>query len=427
MGLPLRLRSLRPGHEAATIAALPGVREALLFFSRERAWINERHLALCRVPAPTFFEEKRAQWMADQLRSLGCQTEIDRAGNVVAFPMGDSGGPLVALTAHLDTVLAPRNEDEIRVGADGRYLGPGISDNGCGLAALLAFAAAWNDHRAPLGEALAESKLRPVLVANVGEEGEGNLSGMRYLCRQSALSSRIQSFLVLDGPGVDHITAQALGSRRFEVSFTGTGGHSWSDFGTPNAVHALAAAISEFTQISQAQTRNKLKASVNFGMIDGGSSVNSIPSHARAKLDVRSESADRMEELSELLTDAVERALVNENERAAQLKKSVARMTARIREIGSRPSGKLEDSSPLLAALRSVDAHLGIRNSLDCASTDANIPLSLGMQAVSIGTGGQGGGAHTPAEWFHPEGRDNGLRRVLLTAMYLLRRACPSE
>src|SRR5436190_6719767 len=196
------------------------VAEALRQLGKERLWTNEKHLELCRIPAPTFFEEKRANWMVDQFKALGYDSRLDRAGNVIAMRPEESRGPFVALTAHLDTVLAPRNADEIRVGPDGRFYGPGVADNGAGLSALLAVARQYALR--PLGKQQAAL----MLVANVGEEGEGNLSGMRYLCRQSALAERIQAFLVLDGPGVEHLTTQALGSRRFEVMFSGPGGHS---------------------------------------------------------------------------------------------------------------------------------------------------------------------------------------------------------
>ncbi len=417
MGLPLRFRSRRSLATAA-LADHSGWGQSLKFFSRERAWISERHLALCRVAAPTFFEQKRAEWIAAELDKLGCRVELDRAGNVVARVGEKCQPPYVALTAHLDTVLAPRTPEDIRVAPDGRFLGPGISDNGAGLAGLLAVAAAWQ-----------EGALRPeersaslLIVANVGEEGEGNLSGMRYLCRQSPLAGEITNFVVLDGPGTDHITAHALGSRRFEINFNGPGGHSWSDQGTGNPVHALSTVIADFTA-SQSEASGP-RASINFGLIEGGASINSIPSEARAKVDIRSESVERMDDLSELLTDAVERALAAENDRVARRKLN-GRVTAKIREIGSRPGGKLHESAPLLAAIRDVDAHLGLRSVMDCASTDANIPLSLGLPAISIGAGGQGGGAHTPAEWFHPDGREVGLRRVWLTLGHLLK--APAE
>ena len=386
------------------------LRDALQWFTREKAWINEQHLQVCRIPAPTFFEQRRAEWMLAQFRALGCIARIDRAGNVIAHPLENREGPYVALTAHLDTVLAPRNNEEVFPTPDNRLHGPGVSDNGAGLTALLAIARVLS-----FFPDLADVCRGVVFVANVGEEGEGNLSGMRYLCRQSTTGSRIQSFLILDGPNTDHITSQALASRRFDVSISGPGGHSWSDYGIANPVHALARAIAYFTE-HRFPGNGSPRSSYNFGIIEGGSSINSIPSQARTKVDIRSESSAKIEEIAALLTAAVERALESENDRATG-----GKVTAKIKEIGSRPGGRLPDDAPILQYVRAVDAHLGIRSHLDCASTDANIPLSLGLPAISIGAGGQGGGAHTSQEWFHPEGRELGLKRILLTLLLLLR------
>jgi len=395
------------------LAESRGIRECLAFFTREKLWIHEQHVALCRIPAPTFLEQKRAEWMAEQLRALGCASEIDRAGNVVAWPQPDGGEALVAVTAHLDTVLAPRNKDEIAVDGDGTLRGPGVSDNGAGLAALIAIARALRTSP-PIQDAAA----RLVLIANVGEEGEGNLSGMRHLAGPSPLAPRIRAWLVLDGPTLERITNQALASRRFEVLFTGAGGHSWSDAGNANPVHALSHAISWFTDQFPPVNGNGPRSAFNFGTIEGGSSVNSIPALARAKVDLRSEDAAKIDELGASLTAAVDRALQIENQRSAG-----AKLTARVKEIGSRPAGRLPEDAPILEFLRAVDAHLGIRGRLDCASTDANIPLSLGLPALSLGAGGQGGGAHTPSEWYSPEGRDLGLKRILLLAALLMRQA----
>ncbi|MBM3810632.1 MAG: M20/M25/M40 family metallo-hydrolase [Acidimicrobiia bacterium] len=397
--------------QVAELAAMGEVRAALEWFGASKKWINERHLELCRIPAPTFQEQARGQWMAARLRELGCQVRVDRAGNVIAWMGRETAGPVLALTAHLDTVLAPRGAEEVTLGRDGRFLGPGVSDNGAGLAALLAVAGGVN-----ATAELAVRNLPIVLIANVGEEGEGNLSGMRYLCRGNGIGARVHTFLVLDGPSSDHITHRALASRRFEISLTGPGGHSWSDYGVPNPVHAMGRAIAWFADNLPAAMNGGPRTSFNFGTIDGGTSVNSIPGSARAKVDLRSESAQRIEELTAMLTAAVERSLETENERATS-----GRLQARLREIGSRPGGQLDPAAPVLGCLRAVDAHLRIRSQLDCASTDANIPLSLGMHAVSIGAGGQGGGAHTPGEWYHPDGREVALQRILLTLLLLER------
>ena len=393
----------------AELAASPGARACLDWFRRERTWINEEHLKLCRIPALTFFEQKRAEWMADRFRSVGWDAKLDRAGNVVACLAAQRDAEFVAITAHLDTVLAPRAPEEIRIAVDGRMLGPGVSDNGAGLTGLLALAAAWGATRPT-----ENSPLAPLLVANVGEEGEGNLSGMRYLCR-SAMGARIRAFLVLDGPSIDRITCRALASRRFDVAITGPGGHSWSDYGIGNPVHALSRAVTLFADQASNGDPHAARSSFNFGLIQGGSSINSIPSEARAKVDLRSENAARIEHMAALLAASVERAIEIENGRGTG-----ARVSGRIKEIGSRPGGALREDAPILGCLGAVDAYLGIRSHLDCSSTDANIPLSLGLPAVSIGAGGQGGGAHTAAEWFQPEGREKGLRRILLTLCVLL-------
>lgn len=380
-----------------------GVRECLQWFTREKQWINEIHLQLCRIPAPTFLEQERAAWFAEQFRTLGWDTAIDRAGNVLA---AEGGGPHIALTAHLDTVIAPRGKDDIKAEADGRFYGPGVSDNGAGLAALLAIARVWKSC-----SKLPAFPCGVLLAANVGEEGEGNLAGMRQICKPGG--RRIEAFIVIDGANTDHITNRALGSRRFEVAFTGPGGHSWSDYGVGNPLHALCRAVAAF---SDTRVDGGPKSAINVGLIEGGSSVNAIPQTARAKVDIRSESNDRMDELVDGLTNSVERARDLENQRATG-----GRVVAKLREIGSRPAAALPEKSAILQYVRAVDAHLGIRSHLDTSSTDANIPLSLGIPAIAIGAGGSGGGAHTTQEWYRPEARDLGLKRIFLTLLLLLR------
>jgi tripeptide aminopeptidase len=393
---------------AALADLLPSrpVRDCMTWFQREKKWINERHLEVCRIAAPTFFEQKRAEWAAEVFRVLGWDVQIDKSGNVIAFFSSARQAPYIALTAHLDTVLAPRNPEDVYVSPDGSFHGPGVSDNGAGLAALFAIAAAWKAClKADAGPSL-------LLVANVGEEGEGNLSGMRYLCSQSPVGRKIRNFIVLDGPNTDHITCQALASRRFDVAISGPGGHSWSDYGIGNPVHALSRAITLFND--QCAPSDGPRHSYNFGVVEGGSSVNSIPASARAKVDIRSENGGKIAELAGLLTSCVERAIETENQRSTG-----GKISAKIKELGARPAGQLPEDAAILSAIRAVDAHLGIRAQLDCASTDANVPLSLGIPAVSIGAGGQGGGAHTASEWFHPEGREFGLQRILLSLCLL--------
>jgi tripeptide aminopeptidase len=399
------------GQSLQELAQAREVREILQWFTREKQWINEIHQQFCRIPAPTFLESQRAEWFAVQFRQFGFVARIDRHGNVLAMRSADAEGPFIAVTAHLDTVLAPRNKDDIFVDPSGTFHGPGVSDNGAGLAALLAIAKAiQSSPRSDFANLL--------LVANVAEEGEGNLNGMRGLCR-NGMEGKIAAFLVLDGATTDHVTTQALGSRRFEVSFSGPGGHSWSDFGVGNPVHALSRAMSFFSDVRIAASP---RASINVGVIEGGTSINAIPAQARAKVDIRSENNGKMDDLVEALNHAVERAQEIENQRA-----NAGKVTSKIREIGSRPAARLADDASILSYIRAVDAHLGIRAHMECASTDANIPLSMGIPAISIGAGGQGGGAHTTQEWFNPDGRDLGLKRIFLTLCLLLNELAADE
>ena len=399
-------RAAADSRRIAQIAERTELFQAQRWFARERVWINDVHLQLCRVAAPTFFEQPRAEWFQRELLNLGWDATLDRAGNVLAtFGSADGGHPIV-VSAHLDTVLAPGRAEDIYYAPDGRLIGPGTADNGSGLTAILALARVLSE-----SSDLYEIASSLLLVANVGEEGEGNLSGMRYLCRHHPQAGQFKAFIVLDGPSSEHVTAQALASRRFEISFTGPGGHSWNDYGTPNPVHAISEVITSFVRETEIriQADRRIRCSYNFGIIEGGSSVNSIPASARTKLDLRSEEPALLDEFSTQLTVCVERGLENANKTARN-----SRLNAKVRELGSRPGGRLPEHSPLLRVIQGVDNYLSIRSRVDCASTDANVPLSMGLAAVSIGAGGMGGGAHTTQEWYSPEGREQGLRRILL-------------
>jgi acetylornithine deacetylase/succinyl-diaminopimelate desuccinylase-like protein len=399
-------RAAADSRRIAQIAERTELFQAQRWFARERVWINDVHLQLCRVAAPTFFEQPRAEWFQRELLNLGWDATLDRAGNVLATFGSAGGGHPIVVSAHLDTVLAPGRAEDIYYAPDGRLIGPGTADNGSGLTAILALARVLSE-----SSDLYEIASSLLLVANVGEEGEGNLSGMRYLCRHHPQAGQFKAFIVLDGPSSEHVTAQALASRRFEISFTGPGGHSWNDYGTPNPVHAISEVITSFVRETEIriQADRRIRCSYNFGIIEGGSSVNSIPASARTKLDLRSEEPALLDEFSTQLTVCVERGLENANKTARN-----SRLNAKVRELGSRPGGRLPEHSPLLRVIQGVDNYLSIRSRVDCASTDANVPLSMGLAAVSIGAGGMGGGAHTTQEWYSPEGREQGLRRILL-------------
>lgn len=387
------------------------LRAAAAWFAAKKAWILEQQLAICRIPAPTFLEQRRAEAIQQMMAALGYSAELDAVGNMVALRDRGSEKPIVAISAHMDTVLAPRRPDDVLVDADGVVRGPGVADNGAGLSAILALASAFTSvgkhHEWPYSLAL---------VANVGEEGEGNLTGMRYLCQDSPLAHRLAGVLVLDGPGHEHITSQALASRRFEVVMQGKGGHSWSDFGTVNPIHALSRAVSLFSD-SNPPTRSTSddRFSVNVGVIQGGSTINSIPQSASAKVDIRSEHNSMIDDLAASLGRCIEQSVALEHQYAKR-----GRLTARLREIGARPGGGLAVNSPLMTTVLAIDRAMSIRSQLDTSSTDANIPLSMGIPAVALGAGGTGGGAHTSEEWYRPDGRDLGLRRAFLVACAML-------
>src|SRR5256714_2055276 len=291
-----------------------------------------------------------------------------------------------------------------------RLFGPGVSDNGAGLTALLAIAALLRSVRI-------RHALPFLFIANVGEEGEGDLRGMRHIFSAPRWKDSIAYNLVLDGAGSDTIVAEALGSRRFEVIVRGPGGHSWSDFGAPNPIVILAKAIETF---SATTVPSIPKTTFNIGVIRGGTSVNSIPESASMRVDIRSTSTAEIDRLERALRNALDRAIDTENQAISTLASRKAQAAqCEVVEIGNRPAGEISQDARILKVIRAVDMHLGNTAQVQRASTDANIPLSLGREAIAIGGGGTGGGAHTLQEWFDCNGRDLGLKRILLTLLAL--------
>ncbi len=384
------------------LAQSQAVARALELAEREADWITERHIELTRIAAPTFGEKARADYFFQQFTELKLDhVRRDEAGNVLA----DWGGTaparqrrLLVVSAHLDTVFAAESRIEVHR-RNGRIYGPGVTDNGAGLAALLGLARVFR--RAGL-----RARDHLLLVANVAEEGEGNLYGMRRLLQNEELRRQVRYMLVLDGANVDHITAHGLGSRRFLVTVSGPGGHSWSDFGLANPIYALAAAVAAFASTT---VPTQPRTTFNVGQIHGGTSINSIPFSASIKVDIRSGSAQEIRRLSAILEKAVRQAVEQENQRAG-----AGRLTCQIQEIGERPAADLPEDARILETVRAVDRYLGIRSRVERSSTDANIPLALGMEAVSLGGGGQGGAAHSLQEWYDPAGRELGLKRLVL-------------
>src|SRR5882724_390468 len=384
------------------LAEQPQVRVALDWFAKNLKWINEQQTALTEIPAPSFQEEKRSAAVKALFVAEGLPVQTDKLGNVIAELRGANDKECILIAAHLDTVFPADTDVKVQREGD-RLVAPGISDNGTGLAALVAIARAFQ-----------AAKLKPqrtiLFAANVGEEGEGNLRGMRALI--DAYRPKLRAVIVLDGSGTDHVTTKALASRRVEATITGPGGHSWSDFGMPNPINALVRASVRFinTRVPVAP-----RPTFNIGQIEGGPSDNSIPYEAKLKVDIRSESEDELTKLESALRDSIAAGVRDEMESARD--RSKGKLEWKVNLLGSRPGGELPANSSLLAALRAADEFVGTQSRVERSSTDANVPLSHGIEAISIGAGGTGGGAHSLNEWYEPAGRELGLKRALLTLL----------
>jgi len=373
-------------------------------------------IELVEIPAPLNCELDRARWLAARFAEAGVNAvETDAAGNVLGILPAtnlppESTGPVVVLSAHLDTVF-PADTPLQPVLAGDRLEAPGACDNAAGVVGMLAVIHA-------LIKAGAELPAPLVLLGNVGEEGEGDLRGVRHFYEHNALAGRVAAHIVLDGAGADAAVTRALGSWRYRVTVTGPGGHSFTDAGTPNPIAALATALAK---VAETPLPEEPRTTLNVGTIRGGISVNSIPESAEATIDFRSTDRSQLVRLEVALHRAVEDAVEQWNARARITSAgSRGRLAFEIVKIGDRPAAHLAQESALLAALRAVDRHLGLRSDLRLGSTDANIPLALGVPALSMGAGGEGGEAHTLHEWYSAKDRELALKRVLLLTLAML-------
>lgn len=384
------------------LASQRRVHEAFGWLHLHEQQIMRWQQELVVVAAPPFAEGPRAQWLCERFRELDLENvRLDGIGNATGIYCGQGGAEdaCVLLSAHIDTVF-PADTPIIPQLNGTRLAAPGACDNGAGVVALLAIAAA-----------LRHAQIRPacdlIFAGNVGEEGEGNLRGMRYLYEHAPWRSRIAANVVLDGAGHEIAVTHALGSRRYLVTISGPGGHSWTDAGRANPVVVLSRAIARLGDLKLNSTP---RTTLNVGTIEGGTSVNAIPERVAARFDVRSTDAEQLIRLEVELHRAVEDAVIEANR---GVKKELA-LQFTIEKIGDRPAGALAENATILENLRAVDRHFGIRTEPRIASTDANIPLSLGVPALSLGAGGDGGGIHTRNEWYDARGRELGLRRILL-------------
>ena len=382
----------------------PDLRRAFQFIDSHLEEITEEQIRISSIPAPPFGEKERAEYLRKRFMELGFpNAKLDEEGNCVALRRGHSAAPLLVVSAHLDTVFPAGTDVTVRC-EGGKLMAPGISDDGCGLAALLAIANALEETRIATEGSL-------LFVGTVGEEGEGDLRGVRFLLTRGEWANRVDAFLSFDGAGIDRITNRALGSRRYRVLLRGPGGHSWGDFGVVNPVHALGRAI---TKLASYPAPNEPRTTFNVGRIEGGSSINAIPEEATMDVDLRSASGQELIKIDAFFRRAMREAAEDENTARRQGGRP---LELKVDLIGERPSGETPADEPLVKlAWEATEAFSSVPR-LDQASTDSNIPISLKIPAVTLGAGGTGSKSHTLDEWYDPRGRDAGLKRALVVIL----------
>ena len=357
------------------------------------------------IPAPTGAETARAQRVAEMFGDAGLRdVMIDDVGNVRAWHAGSSLEDCVVLCAHLDTVFGP--ELDVSVSRRGARLeGPGIADNARGLAALVT-----------IGDAVVRSRVetvRPVLfAATVGEEGSGDLRGVRHLLGPSDRPTvRPSAFIALDGAGIERIVHRALGARRYRVTYHGPGGHSWAAFGVANPANAVGRVTAGLADLEIPHSPRSSCAVVRLG---GGTSLNSLPQSAWLDVDLRSEEPRALDTLDASFQGMVQQALAEENRRRLS---GTPPLTVEVRRVGERPSGLTPRSHPLVQTAVAATRAVGHDHQLACASTDANVPIALGVPAVALGAGGRAGDAHLPTEWYENDRGALGIVRALLVTV----------
>ena len=363
----------------------PQFKTATAFIEKDQPRFVRELIELTEIPAPPFKEERRAKAYLQMLRDAGLtDVEMDQEGNVLGLRKGTGSGDIVAVVAHLDTVF-PEGTD-VTVKRDGTKLSaPGVGDNTRGAALMLAIVRAM--------EAAGFQTTDDILfVGNVGEEGEGDLRGVKFLMQKGKYKDRIRQFIAIDGGEQGSITHGGVGSRRYRVTFKGPGGHSYGAFGLVNPAYAMGSAIAKFSQITVPQ---KPKTTYNVGLVSGGTSVNSIPFEMEMVIDMRSTDCAELRKLDEQFLGIVREAVDEENKARSTRE---GRITADPQLIGDRPCGETALTSPIVQRTTEVVKAFGLKPSYGISSTDSNIPMSLGIPAVTIGRG-PGGRAHSLDEW----------------------------
>lgn len=391
--------------EVRALAAEPAVRRAFEFIEATDERTLRDHIMLTEIAAPPFGEEPRARTYADMLREAGADSVwIDQVGNVIALRRGRTAGQTLALAGHLDTVFPEGTDVTVQQRGDTLFA-PGIGDDTRGLMVVLTVLRA-------LEAAEIETDADVLFVGTVGEEGLGDLRGVKQLFGEDGPG--IDAFIAVDGgssdDGTETITSMALGSRRYRVTFAGPGGHSWGAFGTGNPIHALGRAVHLFDEVADRYTASGARTSYNVGRIGGGTAINAVPFEAWIEVDMRSESQARLAEIDSIFRAVVQRALVEENE----IIREGPPLTVDVELVGDRPSGETAADAPLLQRMVAVLRHAGLEPRLRRASTDSNVPMSLGIPAITISRGGVGDGAHSPGEWWMNRNGVAAIQRALL-------------
>jgi acetylornithine deacetylase/succinyl-diaminopimelate desuccinylase-like protein len=372
--------------EIQRLAREPQVRRALeaarLDAERERHELVE----LTEIPAPPFAEEARARRFLAMLQDAGADSVwIDPVGNAIGLRRGTRRARRVVIEGHLDTVFPEGTDVTVKVRGD-TLAAPGVGDDTRGLVAVLGVLRS-------LSRAAVRTDADLLFVGTVGEEGLGDLRGVKYLFREGA--PVIDAYIALE-PGNDRLTVGGIGSHRYRITFRGPGGHSWGAFGIANPIHALGRAIALLDERADTLTRGGPRSSYNVGRIGGGTSVNSIAAEAWMEVDLRSVDEARLDLLDRALRAAVRRALTEENALARRGKP----LTVEVAAVGDRPSGTTDLDGALVLRAAAAIQHLGGTPSFGISSTNANIPFSLGRPAVTLGAGGASGDAHALTEWW---------------------------
>jgi tripeptide aminopeptidase len=385
------------------LVSIVGVKKALDFLKEDNDNTTEDQIAITTIPAPTFQEEERGKEFVRRFQELGLENvHQDDVGNVFGTRLGMGTGPRLVVSAHLDTVF-PEGTDTIPKWRDGKVYAPGISDDGRGLAVLLT-----------LLRALNHSTIKTVgdliFVATVGEEGLGDLRGVKALFQGR---QDIDGFISIEPGEPNRTTYLATGSRRYRVTYKGPGGHSFGNFGTPSAIHALGRAIAKIGDI---ETPEQPRTTFNIGTINGGTSVNTIAAKASMLVDIRSTSQEELSKVEKQILAIIHSAASEENQRWNKDSISVD-----LELVGDRPAGSQSAERLIVQASMAADVALGFKPELcEPSSTDSNVPISLGVPAVTLGGGGKFGGVHTLDEYFDPQDAYFGPQKILLTVLGLV-------